>query len=179
VLSPQIPLFFMGDDHLSSRPFHFFSDYEGEIAEAIRANRPREAENFGGFPRGMRPEDIADPNDRATFTRSKVAWDQADTPDASEWRRFLADILAVRKKHIVPRLADAEGYAGSVLPSEDTSIFIDWRLPGRLLRLRANLSPDPRDLDGRLGQIVYATGFHTHGDRLEAWSTRLYIEPRV
>jgi maltooligosyltrehalose trehalohydrolase len=172
-------LFFMGDDHLSSRPFHFFSDYEGEIAEAIRANRPREAENFGGFPQGARPEDIADPNDPATFTRSKVAWDQADTPEASEWRRFLADLLAVRKKHIVPRLAGAEGYAGSVVPSEDTSIFIDWRMPGGLLRLRANLSQETRNLDDRLGQLVYASGSDTYSNSLEARSTRLYIEHPV
>ena len=177
VLSPQIPLFFMGDDHLSSRPFHFFSDYEGEVADAIRANRPREAENFGGFPPGMRPEEIADPNDRGAFTRSKVAWDQADTHEASEWRRFLPDLLAVRKKHIVPRLAGAGGHAGAVVPSEDTSIFIDWRLPGGLFRLRANLSQETRDLDECLGQLVYASGPHTHGNCLEAWSTRLYIEP--
>jgi maltooligosyltrehalose trehalohydrolase len=177
VLSPQIPLFFMGDDHLSSRPFHFFSDYEGEIAEAIRANRPREAENFGGFPQGMRPEDIADPNDRATFTRSKLAWDQAQTPEVSEWQMFLAGLLAVRKEHVVPRLADAEGYAGSVVPSKDTSIFVDWRLPGGLLRLRANLSPEPLDLDGRLGRLVYATGDRDQANRLEAWSTNLYSNP--
>jgi 1,4-alpha-glucan branching enzyme len=154
----------MGDDHLSSRPFHFFSDYDGEIADAIRANRPREAERFGGFPRGMRPEDIADPNDRATFTRSKVAWDHAHTPEVSEWQIFLADLLAVRKKHVVPCLAGAEGYASSVVPSEDTSVFIDWRMPGGLLRLRANLSqesqistPASANSSTRLGLIRSAT----------------------
>ncbi|MCJ8056914.1 malto-oligosyltrehalose trehalohydrolase [Shinella curvata] len=177
VLSPQIPLFFMGDDHLSNRPFHFFSDYEGEIAEAIKANRPREAENFGGFPPGVRPEDIADPNDRATFTRSKIAWDQTHTPEVSDWKILLAVLLAVRKKHVLPCLTGAEGYAGTVIPSEDSLIFIDWRMPGRMLRLRANLSQEPRDLDARLGQLVYATGSHTHGNSLEAWSTRLYIQP--
>lgn len=176
VLSPQIPLFFMGDDHLSIRPFHFFSDYNGEIAEAIRANRPREAENFGGFPSGMRPQDIADPNDRATFTRSKIGWDEADTSEASEWREFLLDLLAVRKKHTIPCLNRAGGYAGWVVPSEDTSIFVDWRLPGGLLRLRANLSHETRDLDAGLGQLVYATGDRHQANRLEAWSTHLYID---
>ena len=175
MLSPQIPLLFMGDDHLSSRPFHFFSDYEGEIAEAIRANRPREAENFGGFPRGMRPEDIADPNDRATFIASKLAWEEAGVAEASEWQRYVTELLAVRKKHIVPRLTGAEGYAGSVVSSKDSSIFIDWRLPGGMLRLRANLSEDPCDLGAALGQIVYPVASHTHANRLDAWSTRLYL----
>lgn len=125
----------------------------------------------------MRPEDIADPNDRATFTRSKVSWDEAETSEASEWQRFLRRLLEARKKHIVPRLVGAEGYAGSVVASEETSIFVDWRLPGGLLRLRANLSPEPRHLDGRLGQIVYATGERDQGNWLEAWSTHLYINP--
>ena len=55
LLSPQIPLLFQGDDHLSSRPFRFFADYKGDLRTDVWKNRETEALNFGGFPDGSGP----------------------------------------------------------------------------------------------------------------------------
>src|SRR6266852_4051700 len=42
LLSPQIPLLFMGEEWASERPFLFFCDFAGELAQAVREGRQRE-----------------------------------------------------------------------------------------------------------------------------------------
>jgi 1,4-alpha-glucan branching enzyme len=156
LLSPQIPLLFMGDEHLSLRPFHFFSDYEGEIAKAIRENRPKEAANFGGIPSGKSPADIPDPNNMSTFLNSKVNWNQATSEGAIAWGEFIRQLLALRKDNIVPLLEKAKGYAGSIVEAPDQCLFIDWQFSDRTLKLRANLSETDVALAAELGDAIYS-----------------------
>jgi len=174
-LSPQIPMVFMGDDHLSDRPFRFFADYNGDLATDIHRNRFKEAENFGGYPAGAGPEDIVDPNDWATFTSSKLDWSNLDAPDRLEWRAFMTRLIEIRRRYIVPLLADARGCAGTVISQTDTELFIDWRLNGGLLQLRANASDEPRALGADLGDLVYARCPDGANKEVRAWSTHLFV----
>ena len=174
-LSPQIPLFFMGDDHLSERRFHFFTDFEGELARAVAAGRRKEAANFGGLPKGYRPEDTPDPNDLATFENCKIIWDEAGGPIRVAWASFLQRLFEVRRKHVVPLLASCPGYAGRVLPSDDDAIYLDWKLNGRVLRLRANCSEHVRILDEGLGRLVYPTPAEVASAVLLPWATHLFV----
>jgi malto-oligosyltrehalose trehalohydrolase len=154
LLSPQIPLLFMGDDHLSLRQFSYFADYSGDIAEAVRTNRPKEAAKFGGVPEGTSAVDIPDPNDAGTFSRSKLDWDEAETEGGRAWAEHLRHLIALRRDKIVPLLNGARGYAGQVIDAPEKCIFIDWVLGETTLQLRANFSQ--RD-------VPLPTGF---GDRI-------------
>jgi malto-oligosyltrehalose trehalohydrolase len=69
LLSPNIPLIFMGEERMSRTPFQFFTDYTGDLADAVREGRRREFASFTRFG----GEDIPDPNARETFERSRVA----------------------------------------------------------------------------------------------------------
>ncbi len=161
-LSPQIPMMFMGDDHLSLQPFHFFSDYKGAIADAVRANRPKEAENFGGIPAGRTPLDIPDPNDASTFDCSKLNWSDALSEGARDWHAHVKNLIGIRRNEIVPLLSGASGYAGTVVEALDGCLFVDWSLTGGTLQLRANLSHEARPLMGNLGAILYSTEPQPH-----------------
>lgn len=169
LLSPQVPLFFMGEDHLSSRPFCYFADYEGEHRHVVKAHRPREARNFGDLPEDH--EDIADPTDPETFHRSKLDWagDEA-------WTRWLTDLIGVRREKIVPLLAGLERHDGDILPGgAEGVVSVDWRLGARRLRIRANLSASPAPLPGGEGAPFYRTrGTRAEGP-LEPWSLRAYL----
>jgi malto-oligosyltrehalose trehalohydrolase len=175
-LSPQIPLFFMGDDHLSTRPFRFFADYTGELAQAVAANRPKEAQNFGGLPEGFDPTEIPDPNQSETFSNSKLDWEDAETVDGAAWSSFLKSLLDLRRTVIVPLLRDAPGYAGSVIGSDEDAIFIDWKLDGGIVRLRANPSKNVRTLEGTLGRLVYPCIKDATSGVLRPWTTHLYVD---
>ncbi len=68
LLSPFLPLLFMGEEYGESAPFQFFSDHvDEEIAQATREGRRREFAAFAQFD-----QEIPDPQDVATFERSKL-----------------------------------------------------------------------------------------------------------
>lgn len=174
-LSPQIPLVFMGDEHLSDRPFRFFADYSGDLAADIHRNRFKEAENFGGYPTGAGPENIVDPNDWTAFTGSKLDWSNLDVPEREDWRAFMTRLIDIRRQYVVPLLANAQGYAGTIVSETDAELFVDWRLNGGLLQLRANASDEPRDVGGDLGDLIYASCRDGERDTVPAWSTCLFV----
>ena len=69
LLSPFVALLFMGEEYGEPAPFQFFSDHiDPEIAQATREGRRAEFEAFAQFAR----EEIPDPQDPATFERSKL-----------------------------------------------------------------------------------------------------------
>jgi maltooligosyltrehalose trehalohydrolase len=69
LLSPFTPMLFMGEEYGEQAPFQFFSDHiDEEIADATREGRRREFAAFAQF----RGEEVPDPQDPATFERSKL-----------------------------------------------------------------------------------------------------------
>jgi malto-oligosyltrehalose trehalohydrolase len=155
LLSPQIPLLFMGDEHLSLRPFSFFTDYSGDIAEAVIANRPKEAAKFGGLPEGTSAADIPDPNDAGTFLCSKLNWEEAETEGGLAWADHLRYLIALRREKIVPLLGGAGSYAGKVIDAPEKCIFIDWVLGQTTLQLRANFSHGDVALPADFGDRIF------------------------
>jgi maltooligosyltrehalose trehalohydrolase len=111
LLSPQIPLIFMGDSEGSRSPFLFFTDFHDELADAVREGRRGEFAGFAAFSDEKARAGIPDPNDPETFRRSRPE----PGPDVEEWRRFYRDLLALRHKAVVPRLKDATGIGAEVL----------------------------------------------------------------
>lgn len=68
VLSPNIPLLFMGEEYGETAPFQYFIEHgDPDLVEAVRQGRRREFAHFG-----WNPEDIPDPQDSATFERSRL-----------------------------------------------------------------------------------------------------------
>ncbi|HWE33020.1 MAG TPA: alpha-amylase family glycosyl hydrolase, partial [Solirubrobacteraceae bacterium] len=68
LLSPFVPLLFMGEEYGESAPFQFFSDHiDPKIAEATREGRRREFASFARFA-----EEIPDPQALSTFEHSKL-----------------------------------------------------------------------------------------------------------
>jgi maltooligosyltrehalose trehalohydrolase len=67
ILSPFIPLLFMGEEYGETSPFQYFvSHIDGPLIEAIRNGRTREFAHF------QWQGDVPDPQDEKTFLRSKI-----------------------------------------------------------------------------------------------------------
>jgi maltooligosyltrehalose trehalohydrolase len=89
LLSPFVPLLFMGEEYGEDAPFQFFTDHiDREIAEATRNGRRQEFASFASFT-----QEIPDPQDPATFERSKLTR-QGDR----ELTAFYARLIAVRRR---------------------------------------------------------------------------------
>jgi maltooligosyltrehalose trehalohydrolase len=70
LLAPFTPMLFMGEEYGEHAPFQFFCDHiDEEIATATREGRRREFARFGQFA----GRDVPDPQDPATFERSKLS----------------------------------------------------------------------------------------------------------
>src|SRR3954451_18785816 len=90
LLSPFAPMLFMGEEYGEEAPFQFFTDHiDEEIAIATRDGRRREFASFETFS----AEDVPDPQDPATFERSKLTWEG----DAA-LRELYANLLRVRRQ---------------------------------------------------------------------------------
>jgi len=90
LLAPFVPLLFMGEEYGENAPFQFFTDHiDKSIADATREGRRAEFASFGSFA----TEEIPDPQDPATFERSKLTRERDPRLAA-----LYADLLRVRRR---------------------------------------------------------------------------------
>ncbi|MFA9387321.1 MAG: malto-oligosyltrehalose trehalohydrolase [Methyloceanibacter sp.] len=135
MLSPHIPLLFMGEEYGEKNPFYFFTDFTGDLAEAVRKGRNNEFRNNQAFAEAGAEDLIPDPNALSTFTASKLA------PKTTERAQFVKRLIAARFEHIVPRLTRIGGDAGTVEALEGNAFAVSWKLAdGAKLMLIANFA---------------------------------------
>lgn len=67
----------------------------------------------------------------------------------------MRELLAVRQARIVPLLKGAGGHCGTVVPSEEGVVAVDWNLAGGQLQVRANLSAEPMVAPAVAGETIY------------------------
>lgn len=91
--SPYTAMLFMGEEWASSSPFQFFSSHpEPELARATAEGRKREFAEHG-----WDADEIPDPQDPATFERSKLHWDEKDGGDHARLLGFYRDLITLRR----------------------------------------------------------------------------------
>lgn len=100
--SPFIPMVFQGEEWAASSPFQYFADHDDpKVSRAVSEGRKKD---FSAF--GWKTDEIPDPEDPATFRRSKLHWaEQAEPPHAQmlAWYREL-----IRLRRSTPCLNDGE-----------------------------------------------------------------------
>lgn len=139
LLAPHIPLLFMGEEWGETRPFLFFTDFHGELADAVREGRRKEFADWPAFADPDMRTLIPDPNALSTFDASKIDWRKRTSPDGSRRLSFMRNLLHVRQTCITPLLAGSG--SGKVAVQDDTNFHIIWPLASRKhLHLHANLS---------------------------------------
>jgi malto-oligosyltrehalose trehalohydrolase len=104
LLSPQIPLLFMGEEWGETNPFSFFTDFHGELGDAVREGRRMEFAKFSAFNSEENRAKIPDPNAETTFAASKLDWDKLSDPDHKARFSLVKHLLQIRREEIVPRL---------------------------------------------------------------------------
>ena len=92
ILSPFIPMLFMGEEYGEKAPFQYFTSHsDADLIEAVRKGRLEEFDDFtwAGEP--------PDPHDEETFTRSKLSWDSFGSDEHQSMRRLYQQLLAFRR----------------------------------------------------------------------------------
>jgi maltooligosyltrehalose trehalohydrolase len=139
LLSPMIPLMFMGDEFAAQAPFLFFTSHHGELAELVREGRRNEFAAFSAFADPHKREQIPDPNASKTFEASQPKLGASALPAIHDLYRRL---LQLRHQHLIPRLPGTQALGADVLGPG--AVSARWRLgDGSELRIDLNLSDTP------------------------------------
>jgi maltooligosyltrehalose trehalohydrolase len=130
-------MLFMGEEWGADTPWQYFTDHvEPWLADAVARGRREEFARYG-----WAATDVPDPQDPATFTRSKLDWSQ---PGREPYRDILAwyrELIALRRAR--PELTDPR--LDRVRADHDDADR--WLVVHRgRLRIAANLSRSPRRL---------------------------------
>ncbi|HEU4986347.1 MAG TPA: malto-oligosyltrehalose trehalohydrolase [Rhizobiaceae bacterium] len=178
VLSPHIPLLFMGEEWGETRPFRFFTDFHGELAKAVREGRRREFAHFSAFTdEGLELRSIPDPNAAATFEDSKLDWGEMESSAGKERSDFLKKLLELRQHHILPLLRDARGGEGRIIAIEGSFLAVEWAFSASRLCLAANLGDAEISASLPEGQTIFALPEDAKTDAMPPMSVLATLEP--
>jgi maltooligosyltrehalose trehalohydrolase len=135
LLAPTIPMLFMGEEWGSTRPFSFFCDFKGDLAEAVRKGRHKE---FAGAY-AKYGDEVPDPLEPSTFQSAVLDWETSREAAGERRLALVRELLAIRHREIVPRLSGAA--FGGALAAKNGLLTARWRMgDGATLQLTANLS---------------------------------------
>ncbi len=165
LLSPQIPLMFMGEEYGETRPFSFFTDFHGELADLVREGRRAEFKKFAVFHDADTRQLIPDPNARSTFEASRLDWDTAARPLHSLRLARTRQLLEKRRLLIVPLLHGIQPNCGRWHAQDDNTraFVVTWTLKdGAVLELFANLDTEPWAVPEDVSRGDFARGSLVH-----------------
>ena len=158
LLSPFVPLIFMGEEVASPTPFLFFTSHNEQLAELVREGRRQEFKHFAAFQDPERREKIPDPNASATF--------KASIPDFTGDSSFMQTLLAVRRDHVVPGIPECRSAGVQILGK--SALLARWRLgTGAILAIAVNLGDEKPDLPQPSGDTIFETP-------VGAWDAAMY-----
>ncbi|MFZ5764013.1 MAG: malto-oligosyltrehalose trehalohydrolase [Thermodesulfobacteriota bacterium] len=159
ILSPSIPMIFMGQEWSASTPFLFFCDFEPSLAAKITAGRRRE---FAAFPEFSSPacrKNIPDPCSEETFRRSRLNWQERTSKCHQHWLALHHHLFRLRREKIIPLLEAVCPGKGSYRLLNRTALQAQWRLrDGRKLQLDLNLgASEITGVKHPTGDVIYTT----------------------
>jgi maltooligosyltrehalose trehalohydrolase len=148
LLSPHLPLLFMGEEYGEEAPFPFFCSFGDEaLVQAVREGRKREFAAFAW------QGEVPDPQAESTFAGARLSWSWPEGSSRAGLRRLYADLLAARRSW--PALRDWQRRQVRLLPDREAGPVLEL-LRGEepagavqaLFNLGDRAQPLPRGLDG-------------------------------
>jgi maltooligosyltrehalose trehalohydrolase len=157
LLSPYVPLLFMGEEYGEDNPFPFFCSFgDPQLIEAVRQGRKQEFAELVG--QGTVP----DPQDEATFASARLSWSWPQGSPPAGLRHLYQDLLAARREW--PALRDFERRASRLLPDAETGPVLE--LVRSEARILFNLSDHAQPLPSSPGsgqQILFSSEMSRYG----------------
>jgi maltooligosyltrehalose trehalohydrolase len=146
LLSPYLPLLFMGEEYGEENPFPFFCSFEdAALVEAVREGRKKEFDSFAW------QGEVPDPQSEETFASAKLSWSWPEGTPRAGLRRLYRDLLSARREW--PALRDFEKRSARLLADGSALELIrGGRSSGGSVRALFNLGDRPaRPAEGIAG----------------------------
>ena len=118
LLSPYVPLLFMGEEYGEQNPFPFFCSFRApELVEAVRVGRSAQ------FADPDARAQLPDPFSEATFHSAKLTWSWPEGTFGSRLRQLYRDLLAARRQW--PALRDFENRSARVTSAAEEGFVLE------------------------------------------------------
>ncbi len=140
---PFTPMLFMGEEWAASTPFQFFTSHpEPELGKVTAEGRIHEFERMG-----WDPSVVPDPQDPATFERSKLDWSEPEGGRHAVLLAVYRRLAGLRRS--LPELTDPS-FAGMVADADEERRTFTLRRGGLLLAVNFGDQPVTVPAEGTL-----------------------------
>lgn len=136
LLSPFIPLIFMGEEYAEKAPFLYFIDHgDEELIRLVREGRKKEFKAF------MNSENVPDPDDIETFNTSKLNWSHWSNNQTYIYN-FYKELIQLRKTIGPLKNRERKSYSAKPVISKNI-IELERKNDNQRLIAVFNFEPDP------------------------------------
>jgi maltooligosyltrehalose trehalohydrolase len=116
LLSPHVPMLFMGEEYGEKNPFQYFISHTDEnLVEAVRKGRMEEFSYFNWSA------DLPDPQDERTFSACKLSWSYERDQYNNALLKFYKHLIIFRKAQ--PAMKEVERGSVKVWPTSEQNII--------------------------------------------------------
>ncbi|MGC4099615.1 MAG: malto-oligosyltrehalose trehalohydrolase [Nitrospira sp.] len=178
LLSPHIPLLFMGEESGETAPFLYFIDHgDPALIEAVRQGRRAEFASFAW------QGEIPDPQDPATYQRSHIQIHDPSDSCRVAMLRWTRTLIELRKAIPALGASDDRSQCRARVYEQEQVLVVHRRGdsgPDAMVVLGFNSAPAPVVLQGPIGRWslrLVSTGTEFNGDGREHLSRELNILP--
>jgi maltooligosyltrehalose trehalohydrolase len=182
LLSPSLPLLFMGQEWACSQPFTYFVDFSGDLGDQVNLGRLQDVIKASGLNSVEELPQIPLPNAAETFQASRLAWAEPGREPHQQWLDFHKHLLRIRRDHITPRIKGLVAGQAHYQLFSDRALAVQWRLnDASTLTLVANMGKEPARADYYCnGEVLFASDSEVDkylrtGD-LGPWAVIFYLQ---
>jgi maltooligosyltrehalose trehalohydrolase len=171
LLSPYLPLLFMGEEYAESAPFPYFVSHgDAELVAAVRQGRLEEFTSFGN--QGAPP----DPESEATFLSAKLDQEQRHLGDQRAIFDFYRELIRLRKDYASIPWMSRENLKVVACEEEQVLVIIRSSDDGQILCLfnysDQNRVITPALVGGTMNILLDSTGYYHPGSVVTMYITR-------
>ncbi len=153
LLSPYLPLLFMGEEYGEENPFPFFCSFgDPELVQAVREGRKKEFDAFAW------QGEVPDPQGEETFASARLSWSWPEGTHRAGLRRLYRDLLSARREW--PALRDFERRSARLLPDANQGPMLELvrgdDRAGAAIRALFNLGDRPCSLPDGVPEGIVA-----------------------
>jgi len=158
VLSPYVPMLFMGEEYGEQAPFLYFADHtDKHLIDAVRKGRRNE---FKGFEWSAPPPDPFDPD---TVERSRLNWSQRQHAEHQTLLACHGELIRLRKAYDACRLATRAGLHTACFDDEHVLVVYAQHGDQAIIRI-FNCSGAEQEISASLDHMNWVRVFDSNAE---------------